>query len=224
MGLRFSADARCALRCYRGRGRATRTHVLGRHLSAPLDRVAAAVPAAGRVLDLGCGHGLLSLLLAVGSPGREVVGVDVDADKIAEADAAARCLHGQGTVRFCAVQPGWRPPATPSWDGIVICDVLYLLGPEAALQLVAACADALAPGGRIVIKEIDETRRWKYRLARTQELAATRLFKVTEGETVRFVPAARLAAALRGAGLTVERHRIDRGYPHAHLLLVGRKP
>ena len=224
MGLRLTPAARIALRCFRGHPRTTRTHVLVRWCSAPLTAVADAVPVSGRVLDLGCGHGLLSLVLAASAPGRTVVGVDVDVAKITEAQQAASAFDEPGRVRFEAVHGGWQPTPGDDWDAIVICDVLYLLGREAALELLRACAAALGPGGVLVVKEIDQRPAWKYRLARVQELAATRVAKVTQGEVVRFVDVAGMTEALEVAGLAVQRRRVDRGYPHPHLLLTGRRP
>jgi len=224
MGLRLTPAARTALRCFRGHARTTRTHVLVRWCSAPLTAVADAVPVSGRVLDLGCGHGLLSLVLAASAPGRTVVGVDVDVAKIAEAQRAAAAFDEPGRLRFESVHGGWQPDAGDGWDAIVICDVLYLLGRDAAVELLRACAAALAPGGVLVVKEIDQRPAWKYRLARVQELAATRVAKVTQGEVVRFVDVDTMSGTLEDAGLTVQRRRVDRGYPHPHLLLTGRRP
>ncbi len=202
-----------------------RAHIALRWFSCPFPAVAAAVPRHGRILDLGCGHGAFSLFLALDAPARVVHGVDVDVDKI---DAARRAAEGlEERVSFEAVPMSWRPaPAAGDggWDGIVVVDVLYLLGAEGALALVDAAAAALAPGGTLVVKEIDTTPRWKYRLAVGQELAATRVAKVTEGDHVDFVDPAQLASSMRAAGLDVARRRIDRGYPHPHLLLVGTRP
>ena len=213
------------LAAYRQLPRSTRLHVRVRWHSAPLVAVAAAVPPQGRILDVGCGHGVVSLLLAAQSPARQIHGVDVDEAKIFEARQAADTLQvSLGTTdpaSFETVPAGWRPPAGPHWDAIVVCDVLYLLGPEAAVGLVRACAAALAPGGALVVKEISDRPRWKYRLAVLQELAATKLTKVTVGETVRFVSAQQLATAMSDAGLQTTQRRIDRGYPHPHLLSVG---
>ena len=78
-------------------------------------------------------------------------------------------------------------------------DVLYLLGREAALGLVAEAAAALAPGGALVVKEIDVRPRWKYELARAQELVSTRITRITEGTGVAFVPPDDLVAAIQSA-------------------------
>lgn len=226
MTLRRPPAATAAFACYRraGLARSTRAHIALRWLSCPTPAVVAEVPAAGHVLDVGCGHGFGALYLALDSPTRVVHGVDVDDAKIVEARQAAASLPADPIATFEAVPPGWLPPAAPTWDAIVINDVLYLLGEMAALELVAAAAAALAPGGRLVVKEIDIVPRWKYRLAVLQELAATRLAKVTAGDHVAFCQPDRLIDAMRDAGLEVRTQPIGRYYPHPHLLFVGQRP
>ena len=213
-----SPAARRTLAAYRRLPLGTRAHVALRWRTCPFERVAAEVPS-GWILDIGCGHGAFTRHLALTDPARTVRGVDVDARKIDAARRAGGSLGGR--VAFDAVPPGWVPDDEPRWDGIVITDVLYLLGRDEALGLLRAAAAALTPGGRIVVKEIATTPRWKYRLATGQELAATRVARITEGDHVDFVRPDDLAATLRDAGLEVRTTRIDRGYPHPHLLIVG---
>jgi 2-polyprenyl-3-methyl-5-hydroxy-6-metoxy-1,4-benzoquinol methylase len=226
MTLRRPPAARTAYARYRHLPRSTRAHIAVRWLSCPLPAVAAEVPSRGRVLDLGCGHGFLAHYLAADGPARSVHGVDVDGAKIAEARRAATAAtvptaDSAPAPTFEQVDPGWCPPAGDRWDGIVVVDVLYLLGHDAALDLLGAAARAIAPGGRLVVKEIDTHPRWKHRLAVAQELAATRLAKVTEGATVAFLEPSAIAGAMHDAGLRVGERPIGRGYPHPHLLLVG---
>jgi 2-polyprenyl-3-methyl-5-hydroxy-6-metoxy-1,4-benzoquinol methylase len=197
-----------------------RLHVLGRWRSCPFEALAGFVPASGRILDMGCGHGLLSLYLAMGSPYRGVTGLDIDAGKIAVAKAAAR-RSGATNVGFVAIEPGARP--TGQWDAITIVDILYLLGHDTALAMVRAAAAALAPGGVLLVKEMDDAPRWKRRVTRAQELVATRVVRITEGDEVDLVPPAAIAGAMEQAGLAVACHPLHRGKLHPHHLVLGRR-
>jgi 2-polyprenyl-3-methyl-5-hydroxy-6-metoxy-1,4-benzoquinol methylase len=221
-GARPRPDAAAArvLAAYDDLGWGDRFHVAVRWRSCPFPAVEARVPRAGRVLDVGCGHGLFALYLAARAPDRAVVGVDVDAAKLVSARRAAARAGLQ--VDF-AEAVGGALPAGP-WDAVTVVDVLYLLGPAAALDLVARAAAAVAPGGTLVVKEIDTRPRWKYQLTRLQEVVATRVTRITEGAGVAFVPPDDIAAAMTAAGLSVTRHPLGRRSVHPHLLLVGRRP
>lgn len=212
-------DARRVLDAYDHLGRGDRFHVAVRWRSCPFPQVEAHVPRAGRILDVGCGHGLFALYLAARAPERQVVGVDIDADKLLSARQAAE--RAGLPVRFAQSADGVLPDGP--WDVITVIDVLYLLGAEVALDLVRRAAAALAPGGVVVVKEIDLRPRWKYRLARVQEVVSTRVTRITEGDGVAFVPPDDIAGAMTAAGLTVDRQPLDRGSLHPHLLLMGRR-
>lgn len=199
-----------------------RLHVALRWRSAPFPTVERAVPRSGRVLEVGCGHGLLAAYLALRAPLRQVTGVDIDAAKIALARAAASRLDpGEAELSFGVVEPDGVAPGP--WDAVVIADVLYLLPRPQRLELVDRCAEELAPDGRLVIKETDVEPRWKAELTRVQELVATRVLGITEGATVDFDPPSVLAGHLAAVGFEVEGCRIDRGALHPHHLLVARR-
>jgi 2-polyprenyl-3-methyl-5-hydroxy-6-metoxy-1,4-benzoquinol methylase len=194
-------------------------HVRGRWASCPIPAVAAEVPDAGRVLEVGCGHGLVSVHLALASPAREVTGTDIDERKIEHARSAAETLAVALRPAFEHRGDGSIPPGP--WDAIVIVDVLYLLPPEDEAALLDDCVSQLAPGGVLVVKEADVIPRWKHRLATAQEHLATRVLRITAGSTVTFTPIADLADALKSRGLEVRTHRVDRGYLHPHALVVA---
>ena len=200
----------------------TRAHTVVRWATSPMGVLERELPERGSVLEIGCGHGLFCLVAALGSADRHVVGADIDAAKIVEARRAARSAHlDEERVRFLEVAPDWRPPPEPSYDAVVIIDVLYLLGIPAALELTAAAARAVAPGGRLLVKEVDTELRWKARLSATQEFVSTRLTRITEGETNVSVPLGQLRAAMQAEGLTVSSRALDRGYLWPHALLTG---
>ena len=215
------AQLAAAVHAYDGQALRVRLHVQGRARSCPFDAIEARVPPEGDVLDAGCGHGLLSLLLAAGSPRRRVTGIDVDPAKVAAAEAAAVTAR-LTNVAFERVAHDWIPERR--WDAIALADVLYLLGHDAAVALLDRLARTAAPGGVILVKEIDTAPRWKYELARLQEVVATRVARVTAGDAVEFVPPTVIADTLRDAGLAVEHVPLQHGRLHPHHLVVGRAP
>jgi 2-polyprenyl-3-methyl-5-hydroxy-6-metoxy-1,4-benzoquinol methylase len=219
---RFAADSpqKRVLSLYRGAPAMVRAHVAVRWATCPFPAVAAQLPASGRILEVGCGHGLLSLFLALSSSDRSITGIDVDDDKVAAAQAAAA---GAGLDASFETVAGGALPEGP-WAGIGIVDVLYLLSADDQATLLRSCADALAPGGVLIVKEMALVPRWKARWNTLQETAAVKILGLTEGDELTFLPPAQLAAAMVDGGLTVRHRPIHRGYPHPHHLLVGRKP
>ncbi|HEY2813770.1 MAG TPA: class I SAM-dependent methyltransferase [Acidimicrobiales bacterium] len=206
-------------------GRATRLHTRLRWWWCPFPLIEAEVPKNGDVLEVGCGHGLLSLYLGLQSRQRHVAGVDIDRDKIAEANDALSRLHpSEADVTFETVDPGFVP--TGEWDAIVIADVLYLLPEDTQRALLEAAAGALADGGVLVVKEMGLRPRWKLQWNRVQETLATRVFRVTDsvGRGLSFVDPDVMGGWLAAAGLEVRHRRIDRGYPWPHHLIAGRRP
>lgn len=209
---------RAAISAYAQAPRGDRLHVRLRWHTCPFPELERHVPREGRILDVGCGHGLFPLYLSLAAPGRTVTGTDVDADKLVVARAAAASIDAP--ARFEATTVGLLPDGP--WDAITVVDVLYLLGHDAAVDLVRTAAAALAPGGVLLVKEISMAPRWKHQLAKAQELLATRVLRITEGSGVDFLPPERIAAAMQDAGLTVDQVPLHQGHLHPHHLVIGR--
>lgn len=217
-GRRPDAAGRRALALYRSASLGVRAHVTVRWFTAPFPAVAAALPPAGRVLEIGCGHGLFSAYAALLDPEREVLGVDIDGDKIAAGAVAARGVERLELRRA----PDGAVPAGP-WDAVVFVDVLYLLGADQQRRLLAEAVAQLAPGGRVVVKEMGTEPRWKVRWNTFQETVSVKILRITEGSSFDFVDPRTMARWLTDLGLTVELRRLDARRVHPHHLLVGRR-
>ena len=213
---------RRSIELFDGAPRGDRFHVRARWWSCPFPEIQFRVPVVGRILEVGCGHGLLSLYLALSAPGRVVEGVDIDEHKIVLAQAAAaRLRDGEAAVTFSTSASGALPDGP--FDAIVINDVLYLMPEAVRRDVLAACVDRLAPQGVLVIKEIDDHPRWKYEVNHLQELVATKVLRYTEGDQVEVVPMRHFADQLEQLGLATKIEPIDRWYPHAHAILTARR-
>lgn len=213
---------RDAVAPYAGLGVRVRAHTAIRWMSAPLTEVESLIPRRGRILDFGCGHGLLSLAAARKAPDRVVHGVDVDEAKIDAARQAAVAADVGEAVTFEVVEHGWCP-APSSFDVVVVTDVLYLLGTEAALHVLGALAGAVRPGGRLLVKEMAAAPRWKVGVNLLQERLAIDVVGYTKGAAVSPVPIDVLADRVRAVGLSAEVRRLDRGYPHPHAIVTAHR-
>ncbi|MGI9022500.1 MAG: class I SAM-dependent methyltransferase [Acidimicrobiales bacterium] len=202
---------------------AVRAHVRLRWWTCPFRAVAAQLPRAGCVLEVGCGHGVFSLLAAVSGPERTVVGVDVDERKVPHARAATGRARSQGASVEITVAPPGELPAGP-WDAIVVVDVAYLLDEATQRRLLAECAARLAPGGVLVVKEMALEPRWKFRWNQVQETASVRLLGITVGGKMTFVDPAEMGRWMAAECLDVRHLPLHKGYPHPHHLVVGRRP
>lgn len=209
------------LALYHHAPRRDRLHVRGRFKSCPVHIIDRAVPPSGRVLEVGCGHGLVAAYLALSSPARRVYGVDIDARKIAVAAHAASHAPAGIVLDFEHRADGSVPEGP--YDAIVIADVLYLLDRAAESALLKQCVDQLGDGGVLVLKETDVVPRHKHYLAKVQEFIATRVLRITEGATISFTPVAELVQQLREHDLTVTVERVDRGYLHPHVLITAKR-
>lgn len=111
----------------------------------------------GPVVDIGCGRGeLLEVLRAHTISG---YGVDVDASVVQEV-----CDRGFDARAADAIEH-LRCCVNSSLGGVAMLQVIEHLPPQGQLDVVAAAASALAPGGRILIESINPMSLYVYRHA-----------------------------------------------------------
>jgi len=205
------------LRLYDREPLGIRLFVRARHLLCPFDRILPHVPPSGRVLDVGCGHGLFSHLMAVQSRERAVLGVDPSPTKIAVAQRVGQQLANVsfrlGTIDVVDED---------DFQAITIMDVLYLLPPAEKLRLLQRCRELIAPNGVLLLKTNDTRPRWKYWVTRTQEALMTGLGLTHSEHGLHFFSAPANAAVLERAGFRVQIVPLPTRLPYPHVLFVAR--
>ena len=203
-----------ALRLYDDQPLAVRTFVRTRNLLCPMSDVEVQVPREGRILELGCGHGLFSALMAVSSPQRSVVGVDPSSVKIGTASRMARRLRN---VEF--FQGSIDDVLEDGLNAIAIIDVLYLVPVEEKLRVLRRCHDLLGPEGRLILKTNDTHPVWKYRWAWFEEVLMTTLGLTMNRGSLHFIACTETTKLLLQAGFSdVKVNHLPSLLPYPHTL------
>jgi hypothetical protein len=130
------------------------THQLVDHWFPAVEGLVARLDAGVRVVDVGCGHGASTLLMAETWPNSTFVGIDVHAPSIVVARCRALEAGAGHNVSFrVADATEFDNGATGSgaWDVVVFFDALHDLGdPPAALQ---RAHELLVEGGTVIAVE-----------------------------------------------------------------------
>lgn len=119
----------------------------------PLRRLPEQLGRAPRVLDVGCGTGVLLRCLLEYLPTLEAEGIDASADMLQQAQATLRAWP-QVQLFQAAVGPGPRaglPYAPGAFDLITCTNVLHYL--TALIPTLAGLRQLLAPAGQLVLED-----------------------------------------------------------------------
>jgi uncharacterized protein (DUF2062 family)/trans-aconitate methyltransferase len=189
------------------------------------------LPPAGRLLDLGCGRGILfSLLIAARkqveagqysedwappSPTLTFHGIE-GRPKVA---AAAREALGDQA----AIETGdLRESPFPAADAVLLLDVLHYLPADDQRDLLAKAVAALQLGGVLLIRDADADGGWRFNATRMQERFSA-LLRRHWRPRFHYRSAREWEGLLKDLGLEVDVQPMGMGTPYANVLLAGRK-
>jgi SAM-dependent methyltransferase len=227
----YRALARRASSRYRPADRFARHFAFGKLTRDPVFRhvlESGVVPPAARVVDLGCGQGVLAALLAACGEAaatwpttwppapvpRSVHGIELAARDVERARDAA----GPG-MRFD--RDDIRTAPFGSADAIVMLDVLHYLDREAQDRVLDRVREALAPGGVIVLRVADGSGSLRLRITTAADRLGSRIRGHRPGP-FHCRPLTAWRAELERRALEVEAHAMSAGTPFANTLLVAR--
>lgn len=170
------------------------------------------LPKEGRVLDLGSGFGLFSLYFATTQPKRHVVGVELNAKRVKEAQRSAEQLGLRNVEYHNADVLEWE--AAGQFDAIYMLDVVHHLPREGVQSFLGRLSKLLKPGGIMLIKDVSDRPRYKMWVT----LALDRL--MVGREPIHYWSPQVLAELLTGLGFEVKRHTMNDVLPYPHVLYI----
>ncbi|AHM59753.1 phospholipid/glycerol acyltransferase [Flammeovirgaceae bacterium 311] len=127
------------------------------------------IPANAKVVDLGCGYGFLPYSLAFSGEGRDITGIDYDAAKI---EVAKHCPVKPANVHFDHGDVTTYPYGEA--DVFVVSDVLHYLVPEDQQLLLNNMVKKLKPGGKIILRDGDSSKKERHEGTKLTEVFSTR--------------------------------------------------
>ncbi|KKU52138.1 MAG: hypothetical protein UX74_C0015G0010 [Parcubacteria group bacterium GW2011_GWA2_47_10b] len=124
----------------------------------PIEEVFRRVPPADRVVEMGCGRGMLSVLLSVSGRVKNILGIDVSESAISVAKDAARTLNTG--IDFCHVSSFADWPQD-TFDVVLCIDTLHHIPPEEQREFMRRLGGLCAHGGTLILEDIPPFPWWR---------------------------------------------------------------
>lgn len=188
------------------------------------------LPPEGRLLDLGCGRGILLALLLTAReqaergeypeswappPPLDLHGIE---GRPRDAEAARRALGDRATIETAHL----RDAIFPAARAVLLLDVLHYLPAPGQEDLLARVARALEPGGVLLIRDADAAAGARFTATRVQErlmALARRHWK----QRFHYRSAAEWRALLERLGLETDEEPMGMGTPYGNVLIAARR-
>lgn len=160
------------------------------------------IPKGAKVVDIGCGYGYMSLILALADKTKSIVGIDFDSEKISIA-----CNLNSAPERLQFVCSNMTSFEYSMSDAFILGDVLHYLSAteqEAFLLKIIECCNE---GARILIRESDkDLLKYRHDKSVSTEVISTAIgFNKYDFEKMSFVSGKTLKTFFESNGFTFEK-------------------
>jgi len=220
-GADFARVVEAAAAPYRAAGRFAWRFALGKLRGDPVFHyllAARLIPDGARLLDLGCGQGLLvALLRAAGTPQPSGYrGIELMARDVARARRALGkdCGVVQGDVRTTAYGAA---------DAVVVLDVLHYMSVADQDRVLTRIREALSPGGLLLLRVGDAEGGLRFRISNWVDWTVA-LVRGHGATRFHCRSVAQWQRALEALGFAVRAEPMSQGTLFANVLLVARLP
>ena len=197
---------------YSDLGVGVKWYVRLRWLICPFEKIAQHVPLKGTIVDVGCGYGLLSNLLALTSPERDVIGIDLSPRRIR---AAQGTVKDRRNIKFLLQDA--NSLKVENCDVFVMSDFLHHLPYRHQEELLAVCCQKLSKNGLLIMEEVDGKPYWKYQF----NIIVDEFLNL--GKRIYFRNSSEYVKLLSRIGFQVSTETAHKGLPFSDILYLCKK-
>lgn len=188
-----------------------------RFRNAPYIEVEKNIAKKGRIIELGCGEGIFSNYVALSSSKREVIGYELNEERIKEAD------RGLPNAKFKKADV--TKLSLPKADTVVLFHVLHhLTSYKKQEELLQEIARLLKKGKKLVIVEVNMKFSLKFIVASLFDyFIVPVVFEKKLNDKIYFRKSEDWVRYIRNLGFSVKSKEVDRGMVFPHLILYCTK-
>jgi len=197
---------------YSDLGSAVISYVRLRWRICPFEKIMQHVPLKGTIVDVGCGYGLLGNLLALSSPERDVIGIDLSPRRIRVAQGT---IKGRRNIRFLLQDA--NSLKIEKCDVFVMSDFLHHVPYQHQEQLLAMCYQKLSKNGLLIMEEVDDKPYWKYQFTIVVDVL------LNLGHRIYFRSSPEYLSLLSRIGFQTKTEVAHKGLPFSDILYLCRK-
>lgn len=191
-----------------------------RKLTIPFNQIIKYVPDRGKILDVGCGHGIFSRMIAQDYPRTKVLGIDPSNYKIEIAKSKSKNIPNLNHKR------SYLKDIQGKFDCIVITDVLYLMLVKEKITTLKACYKLLKKDGLLIICELDNKPNLMFLMSYLEEIVMVKIVKYTYSDSrrVSFLDTKSHLKILKEAGFKIISHKnIKPVLPYNRIVYIAKR-
>lgn len=190
-----------------------------RKLTIPFNQIETYIPKKGRILDVGCGHGVFSRMVAQKYPDLEVLGIDPSDHKIDIAKSKSPYLPNLSYKNL------YLKDVHESFDCITIMDVLYLLPNSKKIEILSLSKKLLQKNGLLILNEIDTSQGLIFKFLFLEEIIMVKLLKYTfsDNKKLFFLNSKGYTRELKNLGFKTTAKKIKGFLPFYHIMYLAKK-
>ena len=127
-------------------------------LIVPYEQISQLVPQTGKVLDVGCGYGILSFFLCFEAPNRQVLGIEPNRARVSAIPKIVKKIPSNVSFRAGDISA----IASHSFQCIVMEEVLHHIAKEDQQQVLQQIHGALDDDGTFILRENNKRLSFRY--------------------------------------------------------------